>query len=93
MHSNIFKEQGKVFKLKTGFQAGTVQVKPNKRLTLITSDPRISAALFILSISKMILIYLNYKLWLIQWKIIHTKILDTVVLDRNELDGFFYYKL
>ena len=71
-------------------EAWRVQVQSNNRLTLIASDPRISAALFILSISKMILIYLNYKLWLVQWKIILTKILDTVVLDRKELDGFYY---
>ena len=56
-------------------------------MTLIASDPRISASLFILSISKMILIYLNYKLWLVKWKVIYTKILDTVVLDRNEFDS------
>ena len=34
----------------------------------------------------MILIYLNYKLWLVKWKVIYTKILDTVVLDRNEFN-------
>ena len=54
-----------------------------KRLTLIVSDPRISAALLILSVSKMVLIYLNYRLWSIKLKVIYAKVLDTLVLERN----------
>ena len=57
--------------------------KPEKRLTLIASDPRISAALMILSVTKMILIYLNYRLWSVKLKVIYGKVLDTLVLDRN----------
>ena len=54
-----------------------------ERLTLIVSDPRISAALLILSVSKMVLIYLNYRLWSIKLKVIYAKVLDTLVLERN----------
>ena len=57
--------------------------KPEKRLTLIASDPRISVALMILSVTKMILIYLNYRLWSVKLKVIYGKVLDTLVLDRN----------
>ena len=54
-----------------------------KRLTLIASDPGISAALLILSASRMILIYLNYRFWLRTWKIIYAKFLDSFILDRD----------
>ena len=56
---------------------------PESRLTLIASDPGISGALFFLSATKMILIYLNYRLLLIKLKVIYGKLLDTLVLDRN----------
>ena len=54
-----------------------------KRLTLIASDPRISAALLVLSVTKMILIYLNYRLWSVKLKDIYGEVLDTLVLDRH----------
>ena len=54
-----------------------------ERLTLIASDPRISAALMILSVTKMILIYLNYRFWSVKWRFVYGKALDTLVLDRN----------
>ena len=54
-----------------------------ERLTLIASDPRISAALMILSVTKMILIYLNYRFWSVKWRVVYGKALDTLVLDRN----------
>ena len=46
----------------------------------------------ILSITKMILIYLNYRLWSIKLKDIYGGVLDTLVLDRN-LDVFDMYRL
>ena len=55
----------------------------DKRLTLIASDPGISTALAILSISRMILIYLNYRFWLRKWKLTYAKFLNTFMLDRN----------
>ena len=60
-----------------------LKVDLEKRLTLIVSDPRISAALLVLSVSKMVLIYLNYRLWSIKLKVIYAKVLDTLVLERN----------
>ena len=66
--------------------------KNRKRLTLIASDPRISAALMILSVTKMILIYLNYRLWSVKLKDIYGEVLDTLVFDRN-LDVFDMYRL
>ena len=54
-----------------------------QRLTLIASDPGISAALAILSISRMILIYLNYRFWLRKWKLTYAKFLNSFVLDRK----------
>ena len=46
----------------------------------------------ILSVTKMILIYLNYRLWSIKLKDIYGEVLDTLVLDRN-LDVFDMYRL
>ena len=60
-----------------------VDVKPMARLTLIASDPRISGALMILSVTKMILIYLNYRIWFIKLKIIHENVLNTLVFDGD----------
>ena len=93
---NIFKVQGACSKFYENFsyffhftsswrdiwkiKAGTWL---QKRLMLIVSDPRISAALLILSVSKMILIYINYRLWLIKLKVIYAKVLDTLCLERN----------
>ena len=57
--------------------------KNRKRLTLIASDPRISAALVILSFTKMILIYVNYRIWFVQLKIIYGHVLNTLAFDRN----------
>ena len=53
------------------------------RLTLIASDPRISAALMILSVTKMMLIYLNYRIWFVQLKVIYGNVLNTLVFDRD----------
>ena len=63
--------------------AARLDLDTGKRLTLIVADPRISAALLVLSVSKMILIYLNYRLWSIKLKVIYAKTLDTYVLERN----------
>jgi len=52
-------------------------------LTLIVADPRISIALLILPVSKMVLVYLNYRLWSVKLKVIYAKVLDTYVLERN----------
>ena len=46
----------------------------------------------ILSVTKMILIYLNYRLWSMKLKDIYGEVLDTLVLDRN-LDVFDMYRL
>ena len=79
-----------VFKVQESYKlillALSWQVKKHdskKRLTLIVSDPKISAALLILSLSKMILIYLNYRLWSIKLKVIYAKVLDTLFLERD----------
>ena len=56
--------------------------RPVERLTLIASDPRISAALVILSATKMILIYFNYRIWSVQLKVIYGNVLDTLTFDR-----------
>ena len=61
-------------------------------MTLIASDPRVSAALMVLSVTKMILIYLNYRLWSAKLKDIYGEVLDTLVFDRN-LDVFDMYRL
>ena len=66
--------------------------KPGVRLTLIASDPRISAALMILSVTKMILIYLNYRFWSVKLRDIYAEVLDTLVFDMN-LDIFDMYRL
>ena len=66
--------------------------KPGVRLTLIASDPRISAALIILSVIKMILIYLNYRFWSVKLRDIYAEVLDTLVFDMN-LDIFDMYRL
>ena len=66
--------------------------KPGVRLTLIASDPRISAALMILSVTKMILIYLNYRFWSVKLRDIYAEVLDTLVFDIN-LDIFDMYRL
>ena len=58
-------------------------LKPDERLTLIASDPRISSALFILSISRMLLIYLNYRFWIRMWKNTYAKFLSDGRLDRK----------
>ena len=58
-------------------------LKPGKRLTLIASDPRISTALVILSVSRMLLIYLNYRFWFRMWKDTYAKFLSSGLLDRN----------
>ena len=54
-----------------------------KRLTLIASDPRISGALMILSVTTMILIFLNYRIWFVKLKVIYGNVLDTLVFERN----------
>ena len=66
--------------------------KPGVRLTLIASDPRISAALMILSVTKMILIYLKYRVWSVKLRDIYAEVLDTVVFDKN-LNIFAIYRL
>ena len=66
--------------------------KPGIRLTLIASDPRISAALMILSVTKMILIYLNYRFWSVKLRDIYAEVLNTLVFDMN-LDIFDMYRL
>ena len=58
-------------------------LRPDKRLTLITSDPRISTALVLLSVSRMLLIYLNYRFWIRMWKDTYAKFLGGGLLDRN----------
>ena len=58
-------------------------LKLGKRLTLIASDPRISTALVILSVSRMLLIYLNYRFWYRMWKDTYAKFLSSGLLDRN----------
>ena len=58
-------------------------IEPIARLTLIASDPRISGALMILSVTKMILIYLNYRIWFIKMKVIHENVLNTLVFDGD----------
>ena len=60
-----------------------VDIKHTLRLTLIASDPRISAALMILSVTKMMLIYLNYRIWFVQLKVIYGNVLNTLVFDRD----------
>ena len=59
-------------------------LKLGKRLTLIASDPRISTALVILSVSRMLLIYLNYRFWYRMWKDTYAKFLSSGLLDRNK---------
>ena len=66
--------------------------KPGVRLTLIASDPRISVALMILSVTKMILIYLNYRIWSVKLRDIYAEVLNTLVFDIN-LDIFDMYRL
>ena len=63
--------------------AARLELDTEKRLTLIVPDPRISAALLMLSISKMVLVYLNYRLWSVKLKVIYAKVLDTYFLERN----------
>ena len=46
----------------------------------------------ILSVTKMILIYLNYRLWISKLKDIYGEVLDTLLFDRN-LDVFDMYRL
>ena len=46
----------------------------------------------ILSVTKMVLIYLNYRLWSIKLKNMYGDVLDTLVFDRN-LDIFDTYRL
>ena len=58
-------------------------LKLGKRLTLIASDPRISTALVLLSVSRMLLIYLNYRFWIRMWKDTYAKFLGGGLLDRN----------
>ena len=60
-----------------------VDIKPMARLTLIASDPRISGALMILSVTRMLLIYLNYRVWFIKQKVIYENLLGTLVFDRD----------
>ena len=55
----------------------------SQRLTLIASDPRISAVLLLLSMTKLILIYLNYRLWSMKLKVMYGKFLDTFILERK----------
>ena len=82
---NIYRVQGACSKFKSdiSFLLSRLELESEKRLTLIVADPRISAALLVLSVSKMILIYLNYRLWSIKLKVIYAKTLDTYVLERN----------
>ena len=61
------------------------ELKPVLRLTLIASDPRISSALVILSLSRMLLIYLNYRFWIRMWKDTYAKFLSDGLLDRKEI--------
>ena len=63
--------------------AARLELDTGKRLTLIVADPRISAGLLMLSISKMVLVYLNYRLWSVKLKVIYAKVLDTYALERN----------
>ena len=46
----------------------------------------------ILSVTKLILIYLNYRLWYVKLKDIYGEVLDTLVFDTN-LDVFDMYRL
>ena len=58
-------------------------LKPDERLTLIASDPGISTALVLLSLSRMLLIYLNYRFWIQMWKDTYANFLHAGRLDRN----------
>ena len=80
---NMFRVQGACSKLICYHFDLRLELHSKKRLTLIVADPRISAALLILSVSKMVLIYLNYRLWSIKLKVIYAKVLDTYVFERN----------
>ena len=79
----MFRVQGACSKLICYHFDLRLELHSKKRLTLIVADPRISAALLILSVSKMVLIYLNYRLWSIKLKVIYAKVLDTYVFERN----------
>ena len=37
----------------------------------------------ILSVTKMMLIYLNYRIWFVQLKVIYGNVLNTLVFDRD----------
>ena len=54
------------------------------RLTLIASDQGITGALFILSIFRILLIYLNYRFWLMKWTAIYENFLDNFVAHRDD---------
>ena len=86
MPSITYRVQGKVFRYEISIRKFKIiesfNLKPKIRLTLIASDPGISAALLILSFLRMILIYLNYRFWLRTWKMIYAKFLDSFILER-----------
>ena len=82
MHLITYKVQGMACHFEISIRQFKI-ILAIKRLTLIASDPGISAALLILSVSRMILIYLNYRFWLRTWKIIYAKFLDSFILDRD----------
>ena len=87
MPSITYRVQGKVFRYEISIRKFKIiesfNLKPKIRLTLIASDPGISAALLILSFLRMILIYLNYRFWLRTWKMIYAKFLDSFILERD----------
>ena len=70
--------------LRLSFLLRTISTaKTLSRLTLIASDQGISTALFILSISRMLLIYLNYRFWIRMWKDTYSQFLNTGIFERE----------
>ena len=58
------------------------------RLTLIASDPGVTATLFILSVTKVILIILNLQFWYRQWKENVANFMNSLRIDLNQDQGF-----
>ena len=62
------------------------------RLTLIASDPVVTATLCILSVTRVILIILNLQFWDRQWKEIVANFMNSITIDLNQ-DVFDLFRL
>ena len=62
------------------------------RLTLIASDPGVTATLCILSVTRVILIILNLQFWYRQWKEIVANFMNSITIDLNQ-DVFDLFRL